>query len=133
MAKKTFTTHGTVTAKDGMLRHITVVGEYSQKREKRTRAFLANFDCIEGREGMVITEFTEKTRNFTMAYAICNPEDEFSESVGVSIAKSRIKRNPIGTLTSTNCTMLNPDQCQTILENELRHISEHIEEYLPNT
>lgn len=133
MAQKFFALNGKATAKDGKERFVTVVGEYKQVKETIEQAFVAQCDCASNKESVVIVPTTTKKRNFTMAYAICNPEDEFSEEVGKAVAKSRLKRDPIGVLTSTHCTMLNDDQCELLLFGELHYILDNIDKYLPET
>ena len=65
-----------------------------------------------------------------MGYAICHPDDEFNEEIGINLAKRRIETDPIGTIESYNVTMLNDDQNEMMVLIELAHIIKNIDKYI---
>ena len=71
-------------------------------------------------------------RTFRVAYAICNPEDNFDEEYGIKRAMKRIKTHPIYELSSLNFSALNDEMCNMLLLNEIMHISKNIDKYISN-
>lgn len=132
MKEKFYSMNAKVTDKDGNERVITVVGQFINTREKievekdvKTTNFKGN--AIDAK-----ISFKEKTllKTFTMACSICCPTDTFDEEKGIEIAKKRLKTNPIGTLVSSDFSMLNPDMCNILLLNELKYIATNLDKVI---
>ena len=112
---------------------ITVVGKLEQKYVKEE----VNADVpVEIHEGKVVRgnlTFNKRTldRRFTVAYAICSPEDEFDEQKGIEIAKKRIEKgDDIGTVMTNNVTMLTEDLCYYELLGKISYIAKNIDKYI---
>jgi len=134
MKEKVYHVVHTTTEMDGQERKIVVVGIFKQKKESELNKKYVAIKFANGKEDSdaELTFTTKKVvRTFTIGYSICHPSDvaEFNEEVGLSIALSRAKRYPIGTITSTDVTMLNEDACMALLENEAKHIATHLDKY----
>jgi hypothetical protein len=84
-----------------------------------------------GRRGKLFYDRKNRTKTLTLAYAICNPTDEFDLTQGVELAKKRIEKGDIiGKLTSTSRSMLNHDQIEAIISNEIYYIEDNIDTYI---
>lgn len=123
--------HGNAVDSNGVNHIVTVVGLYTQQKEH----VMVNEPISVGVghkvvEGELTYPHTTKVRTLALGYSICHPNDEFNEAAGVSIAKSRAKKAPIGTVTSTDVTMLNDDACTALVLTELNHITKNIEKYI---
>ena len=63
---------------------------------------------------------TEKVLNF--GFAICAPEDDFNEEIGIKLAKKRFSRAPIRT---QDCRFLKEDMVKAILNQTADYVAEH--------
>jgi hypothetical protein len=64
--------------------------------------------------------------------SICHPHDIFDENIGIEIAKRRIKKGEtLGSLETSDVTMLTEDAIMGEILVKLTHITSNIEEYLP--
>ena len=120
---------------NGDSRVITVVGLYKQKKVMLTKRSTADVKLANGKEGVnaeIVYDIPKNQRTLSLGYSICHPLDcnDYDKQTGISIALSRAKNNPIGTLQSFDVTMLNEDSCMVLIENEARHIAKHIEKYI---
>ena len=63
--------------------------------------------------------------------SICHPSDKFDEEVGIKIAKGRIENGyDLGSLETSNVTMLTEDAIMSELLCKLNYIIGHITEYI---
>ena len=67
-----------------------------------------------------------KTKYFNMGWAICSPDDEYNEEIGIKIAKSRFLKSPLSTQSGT---FLTNDMIDAILDNEIRFIQNNINKF----
>lgn len=133
MQNKVYSLWGKAVDKDGVTHYVTVVGLYNQRKERTTEmmdGLVTCGDCNKEQEALMFVEKKTRMRTLALGASICHPSDEFNEAVGVSVAKSRAKNNPIGVVKSEYVTMLNEDACTMLVFNELNHITKHIDEYI---
>ena len=112
---------------------ITVVGKWEQKYIKEEIKEDVPVEIYEGRFVRGELSFKKRTleRKFTVAYAICSPEDEFNEEKGIEIAKSRIEKGrDIGSIMTNNVTMLTEDLCYYELLGKISYIAKNIDKYI---
>jgi hypothetical protein len=114
---------------------VTVVGKLVQTRE---RQMVQEVVPVEVKEGSfvdgVLTYPSNKllNRKLTLGVSICHPSDTFNEQVGIDIAKSRIEKGQtLGSIETSDVTMLTDDAVMAEIYTKLAHITESIEEYLP--
>ena len=70
-------------------------------------------------------------RKLTLGLSICHPLDKFDEEVGVEIAKSRINKGiNLGSIETSDVTMLTEDAIFAELMVKLNHIMDSIDEYI---
>ena len=82
-------------------------------------------------DAVLFYEQPKTIREFTMARAICDPRDHFDEEFGIDLAIKRLEDGEvIGTQTSFDVTMLNDDQCEALVDVEVRHICNKIDTYI---
>lgn len=125
---------------DGVQRMITCYGELVEHdfifgvmtvpvaiKGKSTNNEVAGLDAYASVFTPALNSAPTRTKEFNMGFAICNPEDDFQESIAIDICKRRFKK-PI---TTQNGRFLTPDMCQAILENEVQFVANHVERYLP--
>ena len=124
MNNKVYSLWGKAVDSNGETHYVTVVGLYN--KETRYENTMEDID----NDVTLLTHDKYKVRTLKLGASICHPSDEFNEEVGISIAKSRAKRTPIGTVESRNITMLNADACTALVFTELRHIINHIDDYI---
>jgi len=68
----------------------------------------------------------------TIGMSICHPYDKFDEEIGIKVAKSRIEKGDVlGTLETSDVTMLTKDAIMAELMVKLNHVMGHIDQYLP--
>lgn len=60
-----------------------------------------------------------RTKSFNFGWAICSPEDDYDEEVGIALAKKRFSMYP---LTTQSGNLLTDDMNIAILQNELDYI-----------
>lgn len=129
MKEKFYHISGKAVDSNGITHHVTVVG-------KRVRETVHGFEEETvynesgSEQGVLMFKVKNKLRRFTMGYAICHPDDEFNEEIGINLAKRRIETDPIGTIESYNVTMLNDDQNEMMVLIELAHIIKNIDKYI---
>ena len=114
---------------------VTVVGKLVQTRE---RQMVQEVVPVEVKEGSfvdgVLTYPSNKllNRKLTLGVSICHPQDTFDENIGVEIAKRRIEKGEtLGSLETSDATMLTEDAIMGEILVKLTHITSNIEEYLP--
>ena len=96
MKEKHYFTQAVGTDSNGVEHKIVVCGVWNQLKEK---VEVSNDVVLEfGVRGKILHPKTILCKSFSMGYAICSPEDEFSLEEGKKIALSRAKKKPIGKL-----------------------------------
>lgn len=131
MKSKIFTISA-IANKDGQERVVTVVGELTKEKVSYVDEFEMEVNDKKGKtlQGVGTVERKIPIRHFTMAYSICHPEDKFDKEVGIKLATARLKKKPIGTLSSFNRTMFNDEQCNMLLFTEVMHITKNIDKFI---
>ena len=132
MSRKIYSMYGTAVDKDGQKHVVTIVGEYTTKKEVEFNSTDVDVQVSEDKfvQGIITVPRKQMVRTLRYAYSICNPEDEFNEEVGISIATRRIKDNPLGELKTKYVTSLCKDQIEIILFGELKYIMENIDKFI---
>ncbi len=132
MSRKIYSMYGTAVDKNGQSHVVTVVGEYTTKKEVELKTSDVNVEVTEDKfvQGIITLPRKQMIRTLRYAYSICNPEDEFNEQEGVRLATKRIKNNPLGELTTKYVTSLCKDQIELILFGELKYIIENIDKFI---
>lgn len=132
MSRKIYSIYGTAVDKDGQSHVVTVVGEYTTKKEVELKTSDVNVEVTEDKfvQGVITLPRKQMTRTLRYAYSICNPEDEFNAQEGVRLATKRIKKNPLGELTTKYVTSLCKDQIEIILFGELKYIMKNIDKFI---
>ena len=132
MSRKIYSMYGTAVDKNGQSHVVTVVGEYTTKKEVELKTSDVNVEVTEDKfvQGIITLPRKQMVRTLRYAYSICNPEDEFNEQEGVRLATKRIKNNPLGELTTKYVTSLCKDQIELILFGELKYIIENIDKFI---
>lgn len=129
MGKKIFSMYADAIDKNGEKHIVTVVGKYVKKNEFIS---VAEQKTINGKDGLFVREEKKRVRKLILAYSICHPTDTFNEEEGIRVALRRMREHPIGTLTTEDKTMLCKDMCNILVFNELKHIINHIDNYIVN-
>lgn len=131
MKNKIYSLYGKAVDVNGQEHMVTVVGVYNQQKQRFmvTEPTMVEVGFKEV-NGSVSYEASTKVRTLSLGYSICHPNDEFNEAVGISVAKSRAKKEPIGEVSSTDVTMLNEDHATALVFAELRHIIKNIDKYI---
>jgi hypothetical protein len=130
---KYFNVYGKAVDKNGVDHYVTVVGKFEQTRE---RSIVHEQVPVEVKpncfvDGVLTYEPKIMKRKLTLGVSICHPSDPFDEQVGINIAKARIERGEdLGSLVTTNVTMLTEDAIMAELIVKLNHICETIDEYI---
>ena len=124
---------GRATANDGKERVVTIVGKFEQSR--KPQEFIENVEVETLKGGFVQGELKYKLktlkRKLTLGLSICHPLDKFDEEVGVEIAKSRINKGiNLGSIETSDVTMLTEDAIFAELMVKLNHIIDNIDEFL---
>lgn len=127
--------HLTGEAKDlyGDTHIVTVVGKY--KQEYVQKEYTQNVPVLTDDKGNAINgklSWKKKTlkRTLTVGYSICHPNDKFDEDKGIAYAKKRINCDEgLGTLTTSNATMLTKDLIEAILLCKLNYIVHNIDKF----
>ena len=129
MKEKFYHISGKAVDSNGLTHYVTVVGKRIRETEHSFEETPVYNDSG-SEQGVLMFKVKNKIRKFTMAYAICHPDDEFNEEIGIRLAKRRIETDPIGTVESYNVTMLNDDQNEMMVLTELAHIIKNIDKYI---
>lgn len=82
-------------------------------------------ECGSGSVGVLGAPYA-KTKYFNMGWAICSPDDEYNEEIGIKIAKSRFLKSPLSTQSGT---FLTNDMIDAILDNEIRFIQNNLNKF----
>lgn len=132
MSKKLYSMYGTATDAQGQKHIVTVVGEFESTKEEvvRNEDVIIDVTPKKAVDGKLTYTVKKPIRKLTYAYSICHPSDTFNEQTGIDIAKSRLKDNPMGVLTSPYVTCLCKDQIELILFGELKFIMNNIDRFL---
>jgi hypothetical protein len=122
-------------AKTGRKKHVvTVVGKFEQSRENTEVTEIVDVETKPTNfvKGELKYKVKQMKRRLTLGMSICHPSDTFDEEVGVEIAKARIEKGyDLGSIETTNVTMLTEDAIMAELVTKLNHVIENIEKYLP--
>ena len=131
---KYYHVYGQTTASDGKRHVVTIVGKFEQAREDVGVTEIVDVETKPTNfvKGELTYNVKMLKRKLTLGLSICHPSDTFDEEVGVEIAKSRIKRgDDLGSIETTNVTMLTEDAIMAELVVKLKHVLETIDEFLP--
>jgi hypothetical protein len=131
---KYYHVYGQTTGSDGRRHVVTIVGKFEQTREDVGVTEIVDVETKPTNfvKGELTYNVKMLKRKLTLGLSICHPSDTFDEEVGVEIAKSRIKRgDDLGSIETTNVTMLTEDAIMAELVVKLNHVLETIDEYMP--
>lgn len=131
---KYYHVYGQTTGSDGKRHVVTIVGKFEQTREDVGVTEIVDVETKPTNfvKGELTYNVKMLKRKLTLGLSICHPSDTFDEEVGVEIAKSRIKRgDDLGSIETTNVTMLTEDAIMAELVVKLNHVLETIDEFLP--
>ena len=131
---KYYHVYGQTTGSDGKRHVVTIVGKFEQTREDVGVTEIVDVETKPTNfvKGELTYNVKMLKRKLTLGLSICHPSDTFDEEVGVEIAKSRIKRgDDLGSIETTNVTMLTEDAIMAELVVKLNHVLETIDEYMP--
>lgn len=106
---------------------VTIVGEFTQKNVPTTEV---HRDTNGNVVATTLVESKKKERSLMYACSICHPDDTFNEEVGKHVALRRVRKNPMGGMTTDMITTLCEDQCKLILFGELQHVVNNIDHYI---
>lgn len=130
---KYYSVYGKAVDSDGEERYVTIVGKFEQTREQQ---FTQDVVPVEVKPNTFINgvlTYKEKKlrRSLTLSLAICHPTDEFSEEEGIKVGKRRIKDGQVlGTVETSDITMLTEDAIYGELLVKLNYVIEHIDDYI---
>lgn len=135
MSKKVVFYHvyGKTKTDDGKEHIVTVVGKFEQTRNQEEVKEVVDVETLPNIyvKGDLTYKVKQLKRKLTLGVSICHPLDDFDEEVGVEIAKKRIEnRQDVGSLETSNVTMLTEDAIMAELVVKLNYILEHIEDYI---
>jgi hypothetical protein len=135
MKVKYFNVYAPCEDSEGGKHVVTVVGKFTQDRR---REVVIDKVPVEVKDGSFVdgTLFYQSNkllkRKLTLGMSICHPLDKFDEEVGIDIAKKRIERGEdLGSIETSDVTMLTEDAIMGELIVKLNHIVENIENFLP--
>ena len=131
---KYYHVYGQAKTSDGKRHVVTIVGKFEQTREDVGVTEIVDVETKPTNfvKGELTYNVKMLRRKLTLGLSICHPSDTFDEEVGVEIAKSRIKRgDDLGSIETTNVTMLTEDAIMAELVVKLNHVLETIDEFLP--
>ena len=131
---KYYSVYGKVSDEYGNERYVTVVGKLELTREQVYHQEKVPVETKPNKvvEGVLTFKEKELRKKLTLGMAICHPEDEFSEEKGVRAAKRKIESGDIlGSLETSNVTMLTEDAVMAELLVKLTHIGGCLWRYLP--
>ena len=122
-------------AKTGRKKHVvTVVGKFEQSRDWTDMTEIVDVETKPNNfvKGELRYKTKQMKRKLTLGLSICHPSDKFDEEVGVELAKARIEKGyDVGSLETSNVTMLTEDAIMAELVTKLNYVIEHIEKFLP--
>jgi len=134
MKTKIYSMWQKVTDSKGDDHYVTVVGKFEQTRE---RQMVQEVVPVEVKDNSfvdgILTYPSNKilSRTLTLGMSICHPMDEFNEEIGKNIAIARIENGEsLGSLETSNVTMLTEDAIMAEIYVKLTHICNNIDEYI---
>ena len=133
MKTKYYHVYGKVKTDDGRNHVVTVVGKFEQTRKMTEVKEEIDVEALPNTfvKGELKYEIKQLKRKLTLGVSICHPLDTFDEEIGVEIAKKRIaNRQDVGSLETSNVTMLTEDAIMAELMVKLNYIMEHINDYI---
>jgi len=122
------------TSINGDEHYVTVVGKFEQSRKEEIVQDVVPVETKPNTivDGILTYGVKNLNRKLTLGVSICHPSDIFDENIGVEIAKRRIEKGEtIGSLETSDVTMLTEDAIMGEILVKLTHITSNIEEYLP--
>lgn len=105
------------TDKNGNVRHFILCG---LSQDTIIYKFLNNKDSSVHRSSKVLK----------LGYAICNPNDEFNEELGMKIAEGRARKNKEYALFATKSGYINTDTVAALLKREAEFFKQNPETYI---
>ena len=130
---KFYHVYGKAVDANGETHVVTVVGEFVQTRKKTEVKEEVDVETHVGSfvKGELKYNVKLLNRKLTLGVAICHPSDTFDEEVGIEMAKKRIKNGQnLGTIETSNVTMLTEDAIFAELMVKLNHIVDQIDTYI---
>lgn len=132
MKTKYYHVYGKKTLADG--EHVvTIVGKFEQARKNELVQDVTKVEVKPNQfvDGVLTYEVKQLKRKLTLGMSICHPYDTFDEEVGVEIAKSRIENGyDLGSLETSNVTMLTEDAIFAELMVKLNHTLANLSDYI---
>lgn len=133
MKTKYYHVFGRIKDDNGQEHVVTVVGKFEQLREKKEFNEEVEVEVVPTKfvKGNLTYNVKQLKRKLTLGMSICHPYDNFDEEVGVEIAKKRIENGyDLGTLETSNVTMLTEDAIMAELMAKLNYVMGHLEDYI---
>ena len=134
MKTKYYSMHQTVKDSNGDKHVVTVVGKFTQTRERQMVRELVPVEVKEGSfvDGMLCYPSNKLLkRTLTLGMSICHPSDTFDEEIGVELAKKRIENGQdLGTIETSDVTMLTEDAIMGEIFVKLSHITDNLNDYI---
>ena len=133
MKTKYYHVFGRVKDKEGQEHVVTVVGKFEQTRNQEEVKEVVDVETLPNIyvKGDLTYKVKQLKRKLTLGVSICHPLDDFDEEVGVEIAKKRIEnRQDVGSLETSNVTMLTEDAIIAELVTKLNWIMSNISDYI---
>lgn len=131
---KYYSVYGKAVDLDGNEHYVTVLGQLEQSRDSM---FVQDVVPVEVKpntfvDGVLTYKQKKLHRKLTLGMSICHPSDTFSEEEGIKVAKRRIKNGEVlGSIETTDVTMLTEDAVMGELLVKLSHIIERIDSVIP--
>jgi len=122
------------TSSNGDEHYVTVVGKFEQSRKEEIVQDVVPVETKPNTivDGILTYGVKNLNRKLTLGVSICHPHDTFDENIGVEIAKRRIEKGEtLGSLETSDVTMLTEDSIMGEILVKLTHITSNIDEYLP--
>ena len=133
MKTKYYHVFGRVKDKEGQEHVVTIVGKFDQTRNQEKVKEVVDVETLPNIyvKGDLTYKVKQLKRKLTLGVSICHPLDDFDEEVGVEIAKKRIEnRQDVGSLETSNVTMLTEDAIIAELVTKLNWIMSNISDYI---
>ena len=133
MKTKYYHVFGRVKDKEGQEHVVTVVGKFEQTRKQEEVKEVVDVETLPNVfvKGDLTYKVKQLNRKLTLGVSICHPLDDFDEEVGVEIAKKRIENGQdVGSLETSNVTMLTEDAIIAELVTKLNWIMSNISDYI---
>lgn len=130
---KFYHVYGKTKTDDGKEHVVTVVGKFEQTRNQEEVKEVVDVETLPNIyvKGDLTYKVKQLKRKLTLGVSICHPLDDFDEEVGVEIAKKRIEnRQDVGSLETSNATMLTEDAIIAELVTKLNWIMSNISDYI---